>query len=82
MNSSNRDILLLSKKGSCDKKEMELEVEKLHKLLFHVESMENFCIVNEIIDLNKYKIISKPTKIEKIVRQGKMEPFQFINNKN
>ena len=82
MNSANRDILPLSKKRSGDKKEMELEVEKLHKLLFHVESMENFCIVNEIIDVNNYKIIQKAAKIEKIVRQPKMKPFVFINNKN
>ena len=82
MNSANRDILLLSKKRSGDKKEMELEVEKLHRLLFYVESMENFCIVNEIIDVNNYKIIRKPTKIEKIVRQTKLKPFVFINNKN
>lgn len=82
MNSANRDLLLLSKKRSGNKKEMELEVEKLHRLLFYVESMENFCIVNEIIDVNNYKIVQKPAKIEKIVRQLKMKPFVFINNKN
>ncbi len=82
MKSANRDILLLSKKRSADKKEMEREVEKLHRLLFHVESMENFCIVNEIIDINNYRIVQKRAKIEKIIRQNKIKPFVFINNKN
>lgn len=78
----NRDLLVLSKKASSNKEEMELEVEKLHKLLLKCEAIENFCIVNEIIDINSYKIISSPFKIEKLVLRDKLKPFQFINNKN
>jgi hypothetical protein len=79
---TNRDLLLLSKKASPDPKELEHEVEKLHEMLFHVESMSNFCIANEVIDLNRYKIIQKQNRIERIVRQRMLKPFQFINNKN
>lgn len=82
MKSSKRDLLVLSKKNSTDQREMELEVEKLHSLLFLAESMENFCIANEIIDINKYKIINHPLKIGRIITKDKMKPFQFINNKN
>lgn len=82
MKSSKRDLLVLSKNVSIDKKEMELQVERLHDLLFHVESFDNFCIANEIIDINRYKIIQNPAKIRRIISQNKMKPFQFINNKN
>lgn len=82
MKSVKRDLLVLSKKVSTDQRKMELEVEKLHNLLFHVESLDNFCIANEIIDLNNYRIIQNSTKIKKIISKNKVKPFQFINNKN
>ena len=82
MKSVNRDLLVLSKGTSNDKEAMNREVEKLHELLFHVECMANFCIVNEIIDVTNYKIINNKAKIERIMRNSLLKPFQFINNKN
>lgn len=82
MKSTKRDLLVLSKSDSTNQKDLELEVEKLHDLLFHVESFENFCVANEIIDINKYKIINQPDKIKKILIKNKLKAFQFINNKN
>lgn len=80
MKSSNRDLLVLLKKVS-DERELEIEVGKLHELLLHTESMLNFCLANEIIDINKYKIVRTSSKIEKIIDQ-KLKPFQFVCNKN
>ena len=82
MKSTKRDLLVLSKKSSFDQKEMEQEVEKLHELLYHAESIENFCNANEIIEINKYKIIRKPAKVKRIISQRVIRPFQFIHNKN
>ena len=82
MKAFNRDLLVLSKKFSVTQQEMEMEVEKLHQLLFEAESVENFCLVSEIIDINRYRIIQNPVKIERLVRQNKLKAFQFINNKN
>lgn len=79
---SKRDLLVLSRKISINQKEMALEVEKLNDLLFHVESLENFCIANEIIDLNNYKIIDDSIKIRRIISKQHLKPFVFINNKN
>lgn len=75
-------MLVLTKKVSVDEKELQLEVEKLHNLLFHVESVDNFCIANEIIDLNSYRIIGDPIRIKRIITKNKLKSFQFINNKN
>lgn len=77
-----RDLLLLSKKASPDPKEVEHEVEQLHEILYHAEAFSNFCVANEIIDLNRYKIIQKASHIEKIIREKSLKPFQFLSNKN
>lgn len=82
MKSSNRDLLVLSKNESIDQREMDLVIEKLNQLLFNVESIENFCAVNEVIDINNYKIITSSVKIERIIRNNKLKRFQFIYNKN
>ncbi len=82
MKSSNRDLLVLSKKVSLDPRELEHEVELLHELLFQVEALSNFCHATEIIDVNRYKIISKTHIIEQIIREKSLKPFQFLFNKN
>ena len=46
---------------------MEIEVEKLNELLFNAEAIEKLCLVNEIIDINNYKIITKQKKLEKLL---------------
>jgi hypothetical protein len=82
MKSSKRDLLVLSRKASTDQRGLELEIEMLHNLLFTAESIENFCIANEIIDINRYKVICEPLKIQKIISKNRIKAFQFINNKN
>jgi hypothetical protein len=82
MKSSNRDLLVLSKNISTDEREMQLEVERLNQILFHVEAIENLCLANEVIDINNYKILRKPEKIEKVISNNRLKPFQFIHTKN
>ncbi len=82
MNKSNRDLLLLTKYESSDAAAMQLELKFLNDLLYKVESLHHYCIVNEIIDINKYKIFMKPYQIHKITRERNMKPFVFIFNKN
>ena len=82
MKSSNRDLLVLSKKVKVDPKDLEHEVELLHEILYKVESLANFCEATEVIDVNRYKIIRKPHIIEQIIREKSLKPFQFIFNRN
>ena len=82
MKSGNRDLLLLTKYEVLDADAMEHELEFLNDMLFAVESLHTFCFVNEIIDINKYKIITKPHVIHQIIRERKIKPFVFIFNKN
>ena len=82
MKAANRDLLVLSKNMSPDPTELEHEVQRLNELLFTVESLHQFCISNEIIDVNRYKVIRKRHVIERIIRENKLKPFQFVFNKN
>ena len=82
MSPQNRDLLVLTKKESMNPGELEHEVELLVELLCHVESMDVFCTANEVIDLNRYKILQKQHQIQRIIREGRLKPFVFISNKN
>ncbi|MEP7317457.1 MAG: hypothetical protein ABI921_01910 [Panacibacter sp.] len=82
MNLPNRDLLVLTKRSAMKPGELEHEVELLVDLLFHVENMDAFCIANELIDLNRYKIIRKPHLIQQVLRDKKIKPFVFISNMN
>lgn len=81
-NPQNRDLLVLTKKETMNPIELEQEVELLVDLLYHVEQMDAFCIANEIIDINRYKVIRKAHLIRQAVREKKLKPFVFISNNN
>jgi hypothetical protein len=82
MSPQNRDLLVLTKKESMNPGELEHEIELLVDLLYHVENMDVFSTANEVIDLNRYKIIQKRRQIQQLVRERKLKPFVFISNKN
>jgi hypothetical protein len=82
MSPQNRDLLVLTKKEKMNPKELEHEVELLVDLLYEAEKIDAFCVANEVIDLNRYKIIHKPQVIQQIIRQKRVKPFVFISNKN
>ncbi len=74
----NRDLLVLSKHDISK----EHDIASLNELLYNTENMETFCVANEIIDINRYRIIEKPQLVERFIRMQKMKPFVFISNKN
>lgn len=82
MNKSNRDLLVMFKQELMTPQAMEHEVEMLHELLFTVERLDNVVKAHEIIDLNRYKIISKNFEIKSFLRKQTDKPFVFLNNKN
>ncbi len=82
MKTTNRDLLVLVKDEFDSEKSMEKELDQLNKILFVVETTATFCIVNEILDFNRYKVLSNPKKVLKVLQQEELKPFQFIYNKN
>jgi hypothetical protein len=82
MKTRNRDLLVLFKDEFKNEQAIENELEKLNDLLHSTETIENYCIAYEVIDLNKYKIYHQRKKIVEVIMQEKLKPFQFICNKN
>ncbi len=82
MNPQNRDLLLLTNKETLDPLELEHEIELIIDILHKVENDGAFCVANEIIDLNRYRVIHKTNIIMNMVREKTLKPFIFICNKN
>ncbi len=82
MKASNRDLLVLLKDESMTNQAIEHEVESLNELLHDVESVDEFCRVNEIIDMNHYKINRDQRFLVEVMYQPELKPFIFLNNMN
>jgi hypothetical protein len=82
MKTGNRDLLVLMKENALSQEAMEHEVEVLNTILYDVENLHSFCIANEVIDINNYRIVQKPHLIQKTIREKGEKPFVFICNKN
>lgn len=82
MKTSNRDLLVLLKDESMDNQAIEHEVERLNEMLFHVESTDTFCRANEIVDMNKYKVLDDQKCLVQLMHQSELKPFVFLCNKN
>ena len=82
MKTKNRDLLVLLKDDFRTEQAIETELERLNELLLRTETILNFCVANEILDFNRYKIYQEYNRIVKVLNQDKLKPFQFICNKN
>ena len=57
MDKFNRDLLVLFKE-ELNPQAIEHEVEMLHEVVIYVERIDNLIAAYEVININKYKIIS------------------------
>jgi hypothetical protein len=78
----NKDFYLLTKKEIICPEDFKKEIAFLSNILNSAASMQVFCLVNEVIDINRYKIIKKPFLIEKIATEKRLKPFVFFFSKN
>ena len=82
MPEANRDLLVLTKTVHLQPDELERQLQLLNTILFDTENWESFCTANEILDINRRKIIRKTYLIQQILTEKKQKPFVFICNKN
>lgn len=82
MNPRNRDLLVFTNKGTMDQHELERQIEFLNNLFYSVETSNAAFIANEIIDVNRYKVITSPRKVCAFLQSSELKPFVFICNKN
>lgn len=76
-----RDLVVLVGEKIFTEQELQKHIQEISAILSKAESMDNFCIANEILDLNRYKRVTRPYRIKQIVSE-KLKPFVFICNKN
>ena len=82
MKNSNRDLLVLVKDAYINKEAMQYELQQLNKLLVNFETLESFCLAHEVFDIQKYRILTKKSQLQKIIEKDTLKPFMFICNKN
>lgn len=82
MKRQTRDLLLLRKDGLEDDLTIEREVESITRMLQNVETLSSLSIAFELIDLNRFKIHHDERSIGKAMRNGGLQPFQFLFNRN
>lgn len=82
MENNNRDLLVVLKSATLSEKELEREFLFLNKILSPLETINNYAVANEIIDLNNYKIIKAPSLIAAVIHKKMNKSFVFISNKN
>jgi hypothetical protein len=83
MANSNRDLLVMFTQRSMSQQDFDKQILMLNEILFTTERLDNFVAAHEILDLNRYKIITNSVEIKKFIRQGKLtKPFVFFSNKN
>jgi hypothetical protein len=82
MRATNRDLLVLVKDELLSPASMEMELERIHKLLVGFETPDNLSLVHEVFDMNRYKRLSFPHSIQKVMNVKEIKPFVFIINKN
>ncbi len=78
----NRDLLVLADARHLSAEALERELSFLNNILFHVENWESFSTANELIDINRRKIIRKTYLIQKILSERTVKAFVFTCNKN
>jgi hypothetical protein len=82
MNPRNRDLLVFTRKEKMNQHELERQIELLNNLFYLVEASNAAYIANEVIDINRNKIISKLKHVRAILQAQQLTPFVFISNKN
>ena len=80
MKTPNRDLLVLLKNEFASQQAIEHEVECLNHILIKAESLEQFCMVHELVERNR--ITSRPKKILRAIRFNELKPFRFLINRN
>ena len=82
MDSEKRNLLVITSKEYLAPEVFKREVEFLTIVLYSERSTRDFYIANEVIDINKYKIIQKPNLVEQAIKKYGNKAFVFICNKN
>ena len=77
-----RDIIILRKESFPNNQSLEKEVMLLNDMLQAIEKSENMAACFELVDLNRFRVISKSHQVSSAIRTAIQKPFEFLINKN
>ncbi len=77
-----RDIIILRKESFPNKQSLEQEVMLLNDMLQAIEKSEKMASSFELIDLNRFRVITKSHLVSKAIKYAISKPFEFLINKN
>lgn len=77
-----RDVLVLTPAAQHNPQQMERELALLNRILYETENWNVFATANELIDINRRKIIRKTHLIQQMLTEKEKKPFVFTCNKN
>ena len=77
-----RDIILLRKESFPNRQSLEKEVMLLNDMLQAIEKSDKLASSFELVDLNRFKLISKSHLVSIAIRSAIPKPFEFLINKN
>ena len=82
MKAPNRDMLVLVKEQGVSSEYIQMEMERIHKLLISFETIDRLVNAHEVMDLNRYKRLNKYNAVVRVMQETNLKPFIFIVNKN
>ena len=77
-----RDIIILRRDAFLSKQSLEHEVMLLNDMLHAIEKSDTMVSSFELIDLNRFKVVSQLHLISKAIKATEQKPFEFLINKN
>lgn len=77
-----RDLLLLSNAESLPAAQWERTLAEMDFVLAQVENWTSFSQANEVMDLNKHKVLTQAHRIQQQLQDFPHKPFVFVVGKN
>ena len=77
-----RDIIILRRDAFPNRQSLEHEVMLLNDMLHALEKSDVMASSFELIDLNRFKVVSQLHLISKAIKAIEQKPFEFLINKN
>ncbi len=78
-----RQVVLTIKNKHYNKKRVDNEIRNIKRMLEYIESFQSFCNNNEVLDLNKHRVIKNHRRLHDMYWHGiDTSTFMFVMGKN
>jgi hypothetical protein len=82
MTNPTHNVLVFLNQEIMSRHSFKSEVKLLEKLFANIILNESALLAHEVIDINKHRVLTKFSQIEKHLNLPEQKPFVFLNNKN